>query len=128
MSLKSGRHKLLLIKAKKQYNRYPGLFYVETLEHFLERNPRYKSDIPFKTIAAILYSIRTKPKYRYDDVWQLVKRSWPIQKDWNEIAAYGNTKTMNIKVIDFSVLSKNPDWLTVNYPHIRNYLLKELLC
>lgn len=128
MSLKSGRHKLLLLKAKKQYSRYPGLLKIETLEQLLSKSPRYQTDIPYKTIKAILYSIRTKPHYRDNEVWKLVKRSWPIQKDWTEIAAYGNPKTMNIKVIDFSVLSKNPDWLIVNYPHIRNYLLKELLC
>lgn len=117
-----------MLKAKKQYNRYPGLFQITTLEQFLLHNPRYLRDIPVKTVEAIMYSIGIKPHYRNTEVWQLVKRSWPKQTDWSEIAAYGNPQTMNIKVIDFSVLSKNPEWLGINYPHIKSYLLKELLC
>jgi len=123
----SGHLKLQLLKANKQYNRYPGLLKIIKLEHFLKYNKRYQKDIPYKTINAILYSVRTKVSNRNTKIWDIVKKSAPISTDWKYIAAYGNPKTMNIKLIDFSILYKDEEFIQ-EYPHIKNYLLREISC
>lgn len=116
---------LNLLKAKKQYNRYPGLLPIIKLENFLLHNPRYKNEIPFKTMEAILYSVKTQPYERKSPLWQIVKKSWPTSFNWKNIGAYGNEKTLNIKLIDFSILYNKPQFLD-NYPHIRNRILREI--
>lgn len=119
--------RLHIILAGKQYNRYPGLLHITKLEHFLKHNPRYQNEVPIKTVEAILYSVRTKPTQRNDELWSVIKRTWPVGFDWTYIAGYGNHKTLNINLIDFSVLYNDVSFIT-QYPHIKQYLLGQIEC